>query len=122
MKRIGLNCTGNDIVFAKTLRGTGASSNLNLYQSHYMIFNVICSAFLCRLEFHHCSDEGESGKVDVCSNFPALDVSTGLHSHVFIQTHQSHVDCGKQVLREECSTYFVLLSAEKGKWQHIIKN
>lgn len=79
MKRIGLNYTGNDIVFAKILRGTGASSNLNLYQSHYMIFNVISSAFLCRLEFHHCSDEGERGEVDLCSSFPALALEASKH-------------------------------------------
>ncbi len=122
MKRIGLNYTGNYIVFTKTFRGTGASSNLNLYQSHYITFNVICSAFLCRLEFYHYTDEGEREKVDLCSNFPVLDVSTGLHSLIFIRTHQSHVDCEKHILREECCTNSVLISAEKWKWPHIIKN
>lgn len=92
MKRTGLNYTGNDIVFAKILRGAGANSNLNLYQSHYMIFNVISRPFLCSLEFHHCSDERERGNVNLCGSFlhlQRLDISTELYSHVFSETYKS---------------------------------
>ncbi len=122
MKRIGLNYTGNYIVFTKTFRGTGASSNLNLYQSHYIIFNVICSAFLCRLEFYHYTDEGEREKVDLCSNFPALDVSTGLHSLIFIRTHQSHVDCEKTHFKRGMLHKFCTDISWKMEMAHIIKN